>query len=190
MSSDAQPATIRAHWRATIAASGHVGAGLLAALLATGTVVALVAAPAARGWLGYAFPGLPRTIGEATAILAHNLRTLGAIAGLLLLAALPAHTPRERAAVATIVRGGELLVAGLVAANVLVVGAALGAYGHRMIIALLPRGPVELAAFSLALALYGHGRHGTYPTGTALALLGASAALLAVAAALAVFAAP
>lgn len=43
--------------------------------------------------------------------------------------------------------------------NVLVVGISLGAYGTPMVRALLPHGPVELAAFSLALAAYLRSRY-------------------------------
>lgn len=39
-------------------------------------------------------------------------------------------------------------------ANVVIVGVSLGAYGGRMVRALLPHGPVELFAFSLALGVY------------------------------------
>ena len=46
---------------------------------------------------------------------------------------------------------GEALLAAAVAANVIVVGASFGAYGTRMLRAALPHGPVELAAYSLAL---------------------------------------
>ena len=45
----------------------------------------------------------------------------------------------------------------------LVVGAALGGYGTRMVRAMLPHGPVELAAYSLALALYLQGRRRALP---------------------------
>ena len=46
------------------------------------------------------------------------------------------------------------------AANVALVGAALGAYGTRMALAMLPHGPLELAAFATALALYLDARRG------------------------------
>ena len=59
---------------------------------------------------------------------------------------------------------GELLLAGAIAANVLVVGAALGAYGDADGRApMLPHGPVELAAYALALALYLQGRRRALP---------------------------
>ena len=46
----------------------------------------------------------------------------------------------------------------------IVVGASLGAYGTRMVRAALPHGPVELAAYSLALALYLQGRREPLPS--------------------------
>jgi hypothetical protein len=53
---------------------------------------------------------------------------------------------------------GEILLGAAVVANLIVVGASLGAYGTRMLRATLPHGPFELAAYSLALALYLQGR--------------------------------
>ena len=83
--------------------------------------------------------------------------------------------------------GGELILAGVIAANVLVVGAALGAYGARMVRASLPHGPVELAAYTLALALYVQGRRRALPTAHLAKTIAASVALLALAAALETF---
>ena len=51
----------------------------------------------------------------------------------------------------------------MIVANVLVVGAGLGAYGARMVRAELPHGPVELAAYALALGLYLQGRRRALP---------------------------
>ena len=70
----------------------------------------------------------------------------------------------------------------------LVVGAALGAYGTRMARAMLPHGPVELAAFALALGLHLHGRRRALPAGRIAAAIAASVVLLAIAAVLEVFA--
>ena len=53
----------------------------------------------------------------------------------------------------------------MILANVLVIGAGLGAYGERMARAELPHGPVELAAYALALALYLQGRRRALPAG-------------------------
>ncbi len=84
----------------------------------------------------------------------------------------------------TVQTGGELILAGLIAANVLVVGTAVGAYGARMLRAMLPQGPVELAAYTLALAVYLRGRRQRLParqlagpTATSVVLLAAAAVL-------------
>jgi hypothetical protein len=77
-----------------------------------------------------------------------------------------------------------VLVGAAVAANVIVVGASLGAYGTRMLRATLPHGPFELAAYSLALALYLQGRRWPLPLRLALGVGALSVATLALAAAL------
>ncbi len=48
----------------------------------------------------------------------------------------------------------DLILGAVYVGNVLIVGVSVGAYGLRMVRALLPHGPVELFAFSLALAVY------------------------------------
>ena len=63
------------------------------------------------------------------------------------------------------VRLGEVILAGAITANVAVVGAALGAYRERMVLALMPHGPVELAAYALAVALYLQDRRRNLPAG-------------------------
>jgi hypothetical protein len=77
-----------------------------------------------------------------------------------------------------------VVIAGAVTGNVLVIGAAIGGYGTRMLVAMLPHGPVELAAYSLALGLYVRGRGRALPTGGIAIVACASVALLALAAAL------
>jgi hypothetical protein len=72
---------------------------------------------------------------------------------------------------------GEAVVTGIVVANVLVVGAALGAYEARMVRAMLPHGPVELAAFATAIALYLQGRQHALPV-RQLLLTGAVSVLI------------
>ena len=66
-----------------------------------------------------------------------------------------------------------MLLGAAVAANVIVIGASFGAYGTRMLRAALPHGPVELAAYSLALALYLQGRRRPLPARHMLAVDGA-----------------
>ena len=57
----------------------------------------------------------------------------------------------------------ELILAAAITANTLVVGVAIGAYGLRMVSATLPHGPIELAAYTLAIALYLHDRRRNLP---------------------------
>ena len=66
-------------------------------------------------------------------------------------------------------------------------GVSFGAYGSRMTRAALPHGPIELAAYSLALGLYFQGRHCVLPARHILAVAVLSTALLAAAAALETF---
>jgi hypothetical protein len=154
-------------------------------MTASAAVTRVAAAAPTRQWLAYPFTGVPARPGEAAAILAHNGRALLGAFGLLLIAQAglleapgPGHLQRAvRAA-------GEAVLAGLIASNALLVGVALGAYGSRMARAMLPHGPVELAAFSLALALYLQGRHQRLASSYLIAATAASAALLAAAAVL------
>ena len=64
------------------------------------------------------------------------------------------------------------------------IGASFGAYGTRMVRAALPHGPVELAAYSLALSLYLHGRRRPLPARCVVAVLALSVSTLALAAVL------
>jgi hypothetical protein len=160
----------------------------LAGVLLVAVMVDLALAGQARTWLDYGFRGLPARPEVAAWIFVHNARAIGGVFGLLLVAQLAARRlggPRlaERLILAT----GELILAGVVAANVLVVGAGLGAYGWRMARAELPHGPVELAAYALALALYLQGRRRALPARHLFRVVGAGVALLALAAALETF---
>ena len=114
-------------------------------------------AAAARRWLAFPFTGIPARPSEAASIFIHNLRALAAVGGLLLIAQSAywtADTARPGPLHRTLRRLGEALLAAAVAANLIVIGASFGAYGTRMLRAALPHGPVELAAYSLALSLY------------------------------------
>ena len=83
--------------------------------------------------------------------------------------------------------GADVSLAAGIAANTLVVGVAIGAYGLRMVRAVLPHGPVELAAYTLAIALYLHGRRRALPARQMAATIATSVTLLAVAAVLETF---
>ncbi len=171
----------------TVRLAGCVAATLTIACGVIGLVVYLWFAAAARRWLAFPFAGIPARPSTAAIIFSHNLRALAAVCGLLLIAqsahwsaagAEPGHAHR-------ILRGlGEALLAAAVAANLVVIGASFGAYGTRMVRAALPHGPVELAAYSLALALYLHGRRRPLPARSVTAVFALSVVMLALAAVL------
>ena len=139
-----------------------IGVLAIAAGIALAVVVAVAARVQARAWLGFTFPGVGARPAVAVAVFAHNLRSLSGVFVLLIFARLAPRAPDKRTARLT-VRLGELLLAGAITANLVVVGAALGAYRERMVLALMPHGPVELAAYSLALALYRQDRRRYLP---------------------------
>ena len=155
----------------------------IAACIVLAGVVAMAAPVQARGWLGFTFPGLAARPAVAVGILAHNLRSLSGVFVLLIFARLAPRAPDKRTARLG-VRLGELILAGAITANVVVVAAALGAYRERMVMALMPHGPVELAAYSLAIALYLQDRRRNLPAAYVAKVAVACVALLAIAAVL------
>jgi hypothetical protein len=178
--------------RADARLTAAVAAALTAAVVAVAAVVHVAYAAPARARLGFGFGGVDALPHSVLSIFAANARPLAAV----IAAAIVVQSPRcgraaQRGPLATaVVAALDTLLALEAALNVLVVGAALGAYGNRMIAAILPHGPLELAAFALALALYLRARRGPLAprriAATALAGLG----LLAVAAVLETYAAP
>jgi hypothetical protein len=163
-------------------------AGLLAISLVA-VVVDAAFATTARGWLDYPFSGIPEHASVAAEIFAHNLRALAGVLGAQIVAQAgwrrpggPSHTQK------IIQRLAELVVAGAVAANIILIGASIGAYGQRMLVAMLPHGPVELAGDVVALALYWQGRRRHLALGDLATVAAISVGLLAVAAALETFA--
>ena len=144
----------------------------------------------ARRWLAFPFAGIPASPGEAASIFIHNLRALAAVWGMLLIAqsGYPAARNGQPGVVhQTLRRLGEALLGAAIAANVIIVGTSFGAYGTRMVRAALPHGPVELAAYSLALALYLQGRNRPLPLRHVLAMAALSISVLGLAALLETF---
>ena len=160
-----------------------IGVAAIAACVVIAGVVAMAAPVQARGWLGFTFPGLAPRPAVAEGIFAHNLRSLSGVFVLLIFARLASRAPDKRPA-RLAVRLGELILAGAITANIVVVAAALGAYRERMAIALMPHGPLELAAYSLALALYLQDRRRNLPAAYAAKVAVGCVALLASAAVL------
>ena len=176
----------------TVIETARLAAGVamlaLAGVLLVTALVDVALAGQARTWLRYPFRGLPARPNVAMVIFVHNVRAIVGVFGLLLVAQLAARRPGGPGrAQRLILAGGELILSGVILANVLVVGAGLGAYGERMARAELPHGPVELAAYALALALYLHGRKRILSAGHLSKVMAASVALLALAATLETF---
>lgn len=172
----------------TVRLTATVAMLTLAAAVIVAALVDVALAGQARAWLGYRFRGLPPRPNIAMAIFVHNARAILGVFGLLLIAQLAARRPGGVGrAQRLILAGGELILAGVIAANVLVVGAGLGGYGLRMARAELPHGPVELAAYALALALYLQGRRRALPRSHLARVVALSVALLAIAAGLETF---
>ena len=162
-----------------------IAGALSAAAFAVAMVVRLGWAPETRAQLAFGFHGIPARLEAALAILANNARLLTAILAAVLVAQAPwlAGADARRGPALTALRAGvDTLLALTVAANVALVGAALGAYGTRMALAMLPHGPLELAAFATALALYRDARRGPLPVPLVLAVAAGCLAALAVAA--------
>ena len=171
----------------TVRLAGCVAATLTIACGVIVLVVHLWFAAAARRWLAFPFAGIPARPSTAAIIFSHNLRALAAVCGLLLIAQSaygPAGTAQPGPLHGTLRRLGEALLGAAVAANLIVIGASFGAYGTRMLRAALPHGPVELAAYSLALALYLQGRRRRLPARGVFAVLALSVVMLALAAVL------
>jgi hypothetical protein len=173
----------------TVRLASRIAGALTLAVFAIGLAVALTFSAEARSWLAYPFAGVPAQPAEGGSIFLHNLRALVAVAGLLLVAqsAYWGVPSRPGLTYRAVQRAGEALLAAAVAANVLVVGVSLGAYETRMVRAMLPHGPFELASYSLALALYIQGRHRPLPLRQAITVLVLAAAALALAAVLETF---
>lgn len=166
-----------------VALAGMVALALVAAVVAVAVAVHALLAGQAREVLGFRFPGVPATLDSAATIFAENLRVLGGVLAVLAVAQMLARSPdpgtRPMRWLLTLLR---VLVGLVVTVNVLVVGGALGAYGARMARAMLPHGPVELAAYATALALTIAGRRHPLPVRAIAGWATVSVGLLAIAA--------
>lgn len=174
--------------RGIVAHVGLIATTLIAAVALIAAVTRVAFAGQARGWLGYRFPGVPARPDIAVLIFEHNLLALLGVLGVLLIAQIAARASNGPGPILRAVHVcAEISVAAGIAANTLVVGVAIGAYGTRMFRAVLPHGPIELAAYTLAIALHLHGRRRALPARQIAATMATSLALLAVAAVLETF---
>jgi hypothetical protein len=169
-------------------------AGLVVA--AIGAVTALAAgivwitlAPRVRDWLDLGFGGVPPRGSEAVSIFLANARLAGAPLAVAAIAQIPLLIGDER--LAQLLRGVERACAALlllfVAFNLAVVGAAVGAYGWRVLRTVLVHGPFELAAYSLVLSVWLRARRELVPVRGWLAAIAVTAGLLAAGAVLETF---
>jgi len=130
---------------------------LLAVTAAIAAGVHFFAAERARATLDFGFAGVPHTLGTAVGIFVNNSRVLAAIlaAGIAVQAGRElAESTLSRAFVQALVLICDCALLLFCCLNVLVIGAAYGAYGLRTLQATAAHGPFELAAFSTGLALY------------------------------------
>jgi hypothetical protein len=172
---------------ATASLAARIAGVLTVTVLAVGLAVHLESADWARRLLAFRFPGVPAEPAVASASFLHNLHALLAIGGALLVAQAPylANRTAQPGSIHRTLQGAcEAVLAGGVAANVIVIGASFGAYGPRMIRAALPHGPVELAAYSVAIALYIQGRRQPLAACHVLAIAAVSTSALGAAAVL------
>ena len=171
----------------TVRLASKVATALTLACGLVAVVVNTALAAQARRWLAFPFTGIPARPDVAAGIFLHNLRALAGVGGLLLIAQSAQWTRRTdepTRASATVRLLAEALLGAAVAANLIVVGASFGAYGTGMLHAALPHGPVELAAYSLVLALYHQGRRRALPGRHVVRVVALSVATLALAAVL------
>lgn len=134
--------------------------GGFAALACIGAgAVALTQGAQARAALDFGFAGVPQSFGEATAIFLNNAKVaclLACVVALIQLRPL-IDSSRWRRAYTTFC---DILICTPAVVNTVVLAITIGAYGGRMLKALVPHGPVELAGVALVGALYVHARRG------------------------------
>jgi hypothetical protein len=168
-----------------VALASAVALVLVVAVGAVAVAVQTLLAGQARDALGFRFPGVPATLDSAATIFAANLRVLGGMLAVLALAQMLARSPDPSARpMRWLLALLRVLVGLVVTVNVIVVGGALGAYGARMVRAMLPHGPVELAAYAAALARVIAGRRRPLPIRAMVGWAILSIGLLAIAATL------
>jgi hypothetical protein len=163
-----------------------ITASFLAVVVAVASLTAATDSSGARKALAFGFAHVPRVPTQALSIFANNLLLLCvplAMAILVQASKLVDRPGWRRLYIAHC----DLVAIAPAFKTAIIVGVSIGAYRARMLVAMLPAGPVEVAAFTLAGTVYVHARRhgGAAPACLRLVALGAVAvAALAVAAAL------
>jgi hypothetical protein len=132
--------------------------GFLVAVVPVAAAVAALDPRRERALLHFGFAHVPHEPGQTLAILSANLTVLLPFLAMAVLvqARVLCRTSCGRRA---FVWFCDFVVAVPVLHNlVLAVGSSVGAYGWRMVLSMLPAGPIELAAFALAASVYLHSR--------------------------------
>lgn len=162
--------------------------------LIAAAIVACGVGPQARQWFGFTFAGVTPQLATAGRIFANNAR-LACGVGLAALVWQLVRSRSDRLEASTqpsVVRrvpiACDVVLMLVLTVNSVVVGAAIGAYGWRMVMATLPHGPVEVAGYCVALNLYRCAREHPVPGRTWAWASGLTLSLLAVAALLETFA--
>ncbi|MDO8208986.1 hypothetical protein [Conexibacter sp. CPCC 206217] len=159
--------------------------------------VAVVATPLlgsdAAQWRSIQFPTVPATTSEAFDLFVNNVRMLAAAIGAAVAVNAPWLTAVDRdprtSRLWKFTRALlDLALLLVVLRNLAVVGLGVAVYRERMVEAILPHGPIELAGFACGLTLYLFARRSPLPAQTWRTLIGAGIALLAVSALLEIFA--
>jgi hypothetical protein len=159
----------------------------IVAAAAIAIVVHVAFAAQVRGMLAFTFPGVDARPAVAWSIFTTNLRKLAGILGLVVVLQSPwlagDRQPEDRPSWhPALTRLCDCAVAGSLGLTSLVAAAGLGAYGIRMVRAILPHGPIELVAFAAALALYRNARRCAIPPRRVAARVATSVLALALAA--------
>ncbi len=154
--------------RRDVATAARIAAAVLAVVTIAATVVIVAGmGEAVRDALGFGFAGVPNEPGQALEIFINNIRVAGTVAAAIAVVVVADLGWGRRPASGA---GGlgrrafdavlDVTLASVAIANAALVGAAIGAYGGRMVLTVLPHGPLELAAYALALAAYVDVRRG------------------------------
>jgi hypothetical protein len=152
--------------------------GFLAIVAPIATWVAVTDTQQARHALGYGFAHVPRAPDQALSIFTNNVWILLVPLAMTLIVQARFEVERRtrrRAYVALC----DLVALTPVLINALTIGMSLGAYGWRMVLSMLPAGPVELTAFALAASVYMRSRRAAITRGAIAGVAGTATLSLA-----------
>jgi hypothetical protein len=134
---------------------------LLTAGVAVAALTATTAPARVRHALEFTFSGIRPSVSSAWSIFAANARLACLPLGFALVLVI---TGRGTGRTGYVIKASRLAMDAIVgigaSLNIALVGASVGAYGERMLKALLPHGPIEVLGFAVALSAYISARRG------------------------------